>query len=154
MAQYGHGLVFVDEAGMDDRWAPLGQVCVRRTSFLRGQKYSIIPALSFDRILVLDIFEGVYKFGTVGALSAFFVVILYVCFSYCNLFSSSTGPQQAPHLNLFPMEQSVVVMDNSSIHYEEDIRQRSEVEHYNFINIYTTNPNFRRQTYLFPAIFT
>jgi transposase len=66
MAQYDPcQLVFVDEAGVDDRtnirtngWAPLGQACVRRTTFLRGQKYSILPALSQDGILALDIFEG------------------------------------------------------------------------------------------------
>jgi hypothetical protein len=58
-------LVFVDEAGVDDRtnirqngWAPLGQACVRRTTFLRGRKYSILPALSCDGILALEIFEG------------------------------------------------------------------------------------------------
>src|ERR1700676_3295215 len=52
-------------AGVDDQtnvrkngWAPLGQACVRRTSFLRGQKYSILPALSVDGIVALDIFEG------------------------------------------------------------------------------------------------
>ena len=66
MAQYSpHQLVFIDEAGVNDQtnvrkngWAPLGQACVRRTSFLRGQKYSILPALSVDGIVALDIFEG------------------------------------------------------------------------------------------------
>jgi transposase len=66
MAQYDpQQLVFVDEAGVDDQtnlrrygWAPLGQACVRRTSFLRGRKYSILPALSVDGIVALDIFEG------------------------------------------------------------------------------------------------
>jgi len=66
MAQYDpQQLVFVDEAGVDDQtnlrrygWAPLGQACVRCTSFLRGRKYSILPALSVDGIVALDIFEG------------------------------------------------------------------------------------------------
>jgi transposase len=66
MAQYDtRQLVFVDESGVDDQtnfrkngWAPLGQACVRRTSFLRGRKYSILPALSVDGIVTLDIFEG------------------------------------------------------------------------------------------------
>lgn len=66
MGQYEpRQIVCIDEAGVDDRtnihrsgWAPLGQACVRQTSFLRGQKYSILPALSFDGILTLDIFEG------------------------------------------------------------------------------------------------
>jgi hypothetical protein len=58
-------IVCIDEAGVDDHtnirrsgWASLGQACVRRTSFLRGRKYSILPTLSLDGILTLDIFEG------------------------------------------------------------------------------------------------
>jgi hypothetical protein len=66
MAQYdAHQLVFVDESGVDDHtniqtngWALLGQACVRRTTFLQGRKYSILPALSCDGILALDLFEG------------------------------------------------------------------------------------------------
>ena len=66
MAQYDpQQLVFIDKAGVDDQtnfrkngWAPLGQACVRHTSFLRGQKYSILPALSVGGIVALDIFEG------------------------------------------------------------------------------------------------
>jgi len=66
MAQYdARQLVFVDESGVDDHtnirtngWAPLGQARVRRTTSMRGRKYSILPALSYDGILALDIFEG------------------------------------------------------------------------------------------------
>ena len=66
MGQYEpRQIVCIDEAGVDDHtnirrsgWASLGQACVRRTSFLRGRKYSILPALSLDGILTLDIFEG------------------------------------------------------------------------------------------------
>ena len=66
MAQYDpQQVVFIDEAGVDDQtnfhkngWAPLGQACMCCTSFLRGQKYSILPGLSVDGIITLDIFEG------------------------------------------------------------------------------------------------
>lgn len=66
MVQYDpQQLVFIDKAGVDDQtnfcrygWAPLGQACVCCTSFLRGHKYSILPALSVDGIVALDIFEG------------------------------------------------------------------------------------------------
>lgn len=66
MAQYDScQIVCVDEAGVDDQtnirrrgWAPMGQACVRRTSFMWGKKYSILPALSLDGIIALDIFEG------------------------------------------------------------------------------------------------
>jgi hypothetical protein len=58
-------IVCIDEAGVDDHtnvhrhgWTLIGQTCMCRTSFLRGKKYSILPALSLDSIVTLDIFEG------------------------------------------------------------------------------------------------
>jgi transposase len=68
-AEYGDipmdAFVWVDEASVDDRtnqwrdgWALLGRACVRRYTFIRGQRFSILPALSVDGIIALDIFEG------------------------------------------------------------------------------------------------
>ena len=42
----------------DKRERKYRQACVRQTSFLCGQKYSVLPVLSLDGILALDIFEG------------------------------------------------------------------------------------------------
>jgi transposase len=57
--------VWLDESSVDDRtnqrthgWAALGRACVRRATFIRGQRYSILPALTSDGIVALDIFEG------------------------------------------------------------------------------------------------
>lgn len=57
--------VWLDESSVDDRtnqrtegWSRLGQACVRRQVFLRGQRYSVLPALTVDGIVALDIFEG------------------------------------------------------------------------------------------------
>ncbi len=57
--------VFIDEAGIDDHtfvrhngWAGLGRPCIVRAAFLRGQKLSILPALSASGILALDLVEG------------------------------------------------------------------------------------------------
>lgn len=66
IGQYdAHQLVFLDESAVDDQTgyrtrgrAPIGRACVCRTTFLRGVKYSILPALSLDGIIALDIFEG------------------------------------------------------------------------------------------------
>jgi hypothetical protein len=51
-------LVYIDEASVDDHtnirtqgWAPLSIACLRRTSFLRGQNFSILPALGLNGIL-------------------------------------------------------------------------------------------------------
>lgn len=58
-------IVWIDEAGVDDHtnqrnvgWARVGQACVRRVAFIRGERFSILPALTCDGIIALDIFEG------------------------------------------------------------------------------------------------
>lgn len=58
-------IVWLDESSVDDitnqrirGWAEIGRPCVRRETFIRGQRYSILPALSVDGIVALDIFEG------------------------------------------------------------------------------------------------
>jgi len=69
LAEYGHFpkeyFVWIDESSIDNRtnqrpngWAPFGRACVRRMSFICGQRFSILPALSVDGIIALDIFEG------------------------------------------------------------------------------------------------
>jgi hypothetical protein len=57
--------VWLDEAGVDDQtnhrnagWAHMGQPCVRCETFVRGQRYSVLPALCLEGIIALDIFEG------------------------------------------------------------------------------------------------
>lgn len=57
--------VWLDESSVDDHtnqrregWAPMGRACVQRATFLRGQRFSVLPALTSDGIIALDIFEG------------------------------------------------------------------------------------------------
>jgi len=57
--------VWLDESSVDDHtnqwmqgWTGIGRACVRRDTFLRGQRYSVLPALTVDGIIALDIFEG------------------------------------------------------------------------------------------------
>lgn len=57
--------VFLNEARVDDHtgdrrrgWSSVGSLCVMRAVFLRGQKYSILPALDSTGIIALEIFEG------------------------------------------------------------------------------------------------
>src|SRR6202040_863239 len=68
-AEYGdipaEYFVWLDESSVDDRtnqrnhgWAQLGRACVRRATFIRGQRYSVLPALTADGFIALDIFEG------------------------------------------------------------------------------------------------
>lgn len=57
--------VWLDESSVDDRtnqrtrgWAEVGRACVRRDIFIRGQRYSVLPAFTCDGYIALDIFEG------------------------------------------------------------------------------------------------
>lgn len=69
LADYGDlqpdSCLWLDESSVDDRtnqrrngWALLGRACVRRETFIRGRRFSVLPALSVDGIVALDIFEG------------------------------------------------------------------------------------------------
>ena len=55
----------LDESSVDDRtnqrqngYAACGHACVWQETFIWGQRFSILPALSVDGIILLDIFEG------------------------------------------------------------------------------------------------
>jgi transposase len=57
--------IWLDESGCDDRtayrgrgWAPLGRHCVQRMPFNHGTKYSVLPALTSEGIVAVEIFEG------------------------------------------------------------------------------------------------
>ncbi|KAJ7114390.1 hypothetical protein C8R44DRAFT_587349, partial [Mycena epipterygia] len=64
-------------------------------------RYSVLPALTTEGIVALDIFEGsVNKERFLGFLR----------------------DQVAPILNPYPGKCSVVILDNCSIHHDDDIR--------------------------------
>jgi len=57
--------VFIDESAVDNRtvqrsqgWSAIGGRPVSRCTFLRGKRYSILPALSSDGIVALEIVDG------------------------------------------------------------------------------------------------
>ncbi|KIM77277.1 hypothetical protein PILCRDRAFT_76920, partial [Piloderma croceum F 1598] len=124
MCQYEpQQLVFIDEASVDDhtiiqkwRWVPLGQAL----SFLWRQKFSILPALSLNGILTLDVFEGFVNQER--------FLIFYIWY--------------APLLNPFPTEHSVVVIDNCSTHHNEDIHQIIEDECVKLVYLPPYTPDF------------
>jgi len=100
--------VFIDESAVDNRtvqrsqgWSAIGGRSVSRSTFLRGKRHSILPALSSDGIVALEIIEGsVNK----------------------ELFLQFLRNRVAPQLNPFPGKKSVVIMDNCAIHHDEEIR--------------------------------
>ena len=67
MAQYTDPemFVFLDESAVDGHaarqasgWSASGTPAVKRSMFTRGVRYSILPALTSQGVLALDIFEG------------------------------------------------------------------------------------------------
>ncbi|KAH7923607.1 hypothetical protein BV22DRAFT_979295, partial [Leucogyrophana mollusca] len=65
-------------------------------------RYSILPALTTEGIIALDIFEGsVTK----------------------DKFLTFIREQVAPQLNPFPGKRSVVILDNCSIHHDPELRE-------------------------------
>ena len=57
--------VFIDESAVDNKtvqrsqgWSTVGGRSVSRCTFLRGKRHSILPALSSDGIIALEIIEG------------------------------------------------------------------------------------------------
>src|SRR2546429_6792474 len=58
-------LIFIDESAKDERtschqysYSPRNQAAIKKVVFLRGIRYTILPALSLDGMIALDIMEG------------------------------------------------------------------------------------------------
>ena len=58
-------LVFIDEAARNKKntvrkfgWSLVGRRCVQRRCFVRGQRFSILPALTLDGIIAHDVIPG------------------------------------------------------------------------------------------------
>ncbi|THV00007.1 hypothetical protein K435DRAFT_609970, partial [Dendrothele bispora CBS 962.96] len=70
-------------------------------------RFSILPALTVDGIIALDIFKGTTDTET---------------------FIRFLKDQLAPQLTPYPGPRSVVILDNASIHHAEEIRAIIEDE--------------------------
>jgi transposase len=100
--------VFVDESGCDKRigyrrtgWAPLGVTPVQVARFQREQRFQILPAYTQDGILLARVFQG----STNAAVFEEFI------------------EQLLPSCSPWPGRNSVLVMDNASIHHTARIKQ-------------------------------
>ena len=58
-------LIFIDESAKDEHtlcrqygYSQRNQAAIKKVVFLRGKRYTILPALSLDGIIALDIMEG------------------------------------------------------------------------------------------------
>lgn len=55
-------MIWLDEAGADrlahqhlNGWSGVGIGCIQRETFIRGVKYSILPALTLDGVIALEV---------------------------------------------------------------------------------------------------
>ncbi|KZP31943.1 hypothetical protein FIBSPDRAFT_723707, partial [Athelia psychrophila] len=104
-------LVFVDESGVNHvtskrayAWSPVGTRARHRDFFY---KYSILLVLSLDGVLHLDIIEDSWNGVT-----------------FYNLIDALLD-----NMNPFPQRNSVVVMDNASIHHSPEVRELIEARY-------------------------
>lgn len=58
-------LIFLDESAKDERtscrqygYSPRNQAAIKKVVFIRGTRYTLLPALSLDGIISLDIMQG------------------------------------------------------------------------------------------------
>lgn len=110
IAQYVDADVFValDESAVDDKVIQRrfgrslsGTPCVRRAAFLRGTRYSILPALTTDGIIALDIFEGLVTKDRFLA----FIREQVVCTLQTEITDPLTSISAGPPAQPFPWEE-------------------------------------------------
>lgn len=104
-------LVYVDESGCDSRigfrrsgWSPLGTTPVQIAQFHRDRRYQILPAYSQDGVELVRIYPG----------------------STDSIIFEDYIEQLLQHYGRWPAPKSVLVIDNASIHYSDQISQLCE----------------------------
>jgi hypothetical protein len=104
-------LVFLDEAACNrltsnrlKAWAPIGERAHQHDYFVRGQRYSILPAISLDGVLHLDILMRPW---TAEEFRLFIDVLL-------------------DKMNPYPEKNSVLILDNASAHHFDGLREMVE----------------------------
>jgi transposase len=135
LAQYGdipaECCIWLDKSGVSDRdhfcangWSPIGIAPVRSESFARDIRLTMIPALTVDGIIGMDIFDGgvgkpeflqFLRQQLVRALVHYMVIHKLILIIY-------QVPQLNPYLPDNPLPRSVVILDNCAIHHDEDVR--------------------------------
>jgi transposase len=119
-------VITVDETSKDDRTifrtygrAPLGQRAVAHIPFNRGQRYSIVAAMSIDGYIAQRVVPGSLN----GNEYLDFILEEVVCHSYPLSCSMLITIRKLPQMNPFPQDESVLIMDNCSIHKSEHLRE-------------------------------
>jgi len=93
-------IIFLDESACSGRtvnrrwgWSPRGYACRVKETSIRSSRYSILPALSIDGYIAIDIFEGSYN---------------------KERFNSFVANHVLPKMNSESLSRSVLVIDNTN----------------------------------------
>ncbi|EXX72206.1 hypothetical protein RirG_071490 [Rhizophagus irregularis DAOM 197198w] len=100
-------LIFLDESAKDDRtisrrygYSEINTRAIKKVVFIRGKRYTLLPALSLDGIIAVDIMEG----GCTKEKFKEFVI-----------------SQVLPQMNSYPQARSVLILDNARIHHDDGL---------------------------------
>ena len=95
-------LIVVDESAADERasnrkrgWAPIGVTPQAKRLFVRSERWSILPAYTVDGFITWEIVHGSFTW---------------------DLFDDFVENKVLPLCNPFPLEKSVLIMDNATVH--------------------------------------
>jgi transposase len=98
-------VVFLDETACSGRtanrrfgWSPRGFPCRVRRINIKSKRWSILPALSQDGYIAVDMFQGSYN---------------------GDRFKSFVSCHVLPKMNPWPLPRSVIIVDNASTHNHE-----------------------------------
>ncbi|VDC02747.1 unnamed protein product [Peniophora sp. CBMAI 1063] len=128
IAQYAPWmLVFLDESAADRRtarrtygWAPIGDRARRHDYFVRKKRYSILPAISLSGVVYLDIIARSWNGEQFDR--------------YLDALLDMMQP--------YPNPNSVLVMDNSSVHHFEGVRQKVEARGCRLVYLSPYSPDY------------
>lgn len=118
--------ICVDESSKDDRtiyrhfgWSAAGQRATIDADFTRGDRWSILPAMTVDGYIAVRVVPG----SVDGA--EFFDFITTDVVGHCQTLHAMLADDQAqlPHMNAYPGERSVLILDNCAIHKSEALRE-------------------------------
>lgn len=129
-------LLFLDEAAKNERtpgrtrgWSLRGTRVQQRRCFVRGRRYSILPAITLDGIVAREIIDGSVTSERFCRFLRIHVVRPTFPFRLgLEMLNSRVYLMQIPLTNPYPGPRSCIVLDNCAIHHSEEIRKLVEDE--------------------------
>jgi hypothetical protein len=137
-------MIFIDESSKDDRTiyrhygrAPSGRRATIQANFVRGDRFSIVAALSLDGYEAMQVVPG----SVDGEAFLDFVVNDVVSALHLCTFSTY-APLQMPRMNPYPRDKSIIVLDNCSIHKTNALQEILEGNRHRLLFLPPYSPDF------------